>query len=267
MNPDPAKPQAHDACPAVTDPAAFRHYFQREGFILIRQALPGAACSEAVDGFLKEVHLDNRALFLRQAPSRYERHVYTDGGHMLHPIINLQDLPAWRYPQFRAASLALLAAPVLQRALHTLLGEPALLLHTAYSDAGQAPWPQREGPGPMIGAMVAAEDGASGADDGVILARHDLPPAAPQLHQGDLLLWNAPSACFIPPAAHQAGQRRLFTGHYTGRSYSPPHHAGAVLGGMKMLHYVNQRSPAGRAACYLRAERPGLYTLLARLVS
>jgi phytanoyl-CoA hydroxylase len=248
------------AYPALTDTAAFKEYFQREGYIVVRGALPLAVCAEAVDGFLKEVHLATRALFLRHASARYEPHVYTEAGHMRYPIMNLQDISGRRYPQFKAAGLALLTDPVLQRAVATLLGEPARLAHTMYFDGNQATWAHRDGhtidatcPGAMIGAWIAAEDIDPGAGRFFVLPgshlrpvpgeldhdpngasykaamaefveRGPLPQVAPALKQGDLLLWSSMTIHGSLPTTAPARSRRSFTGHYIARSATLKRH-------------------------------------------
>jgi phytanoyl-CoA hydroxylase len=291
------------AWPALADAAPFREYFQREGYIVVRNALPHAVCAEAVDGFLKEVHLDHHALFLRHASESYEPHIYTEAGHMRYPIVNLQDISGRRYPQFKAAGLALLTDPVLQRALHTLLGEPARLVHTMFFDGNQVTWAHRDSrfidpalPIAAIGAWIAAEDIDPGAGRFFVLpgshrqavpgervydpngagyrkvmaefvARGPLPRVAPVLKQGDLLLWSSLTIHGSLPTTAPACSRRSFTGHYIGRSESlkPPHGAGVVLGGMEILHHSDQRNLAGRAASLLRAQCPRAYSLLGRL--
>ena len=295
---------ADGAYPSLTDAVAFREYFEREGYIVVRNALPPEICAEAVDGFLKEVHLDNRALFLRQDPSRYEPHVYTLAGHMQHPILNLQDLCGRRYPQFRAAALALLTDGMLRRAIETLFGAPARLVDSMYFDANQIPWAHRDGryldatrPDAMIGAWIAAEDVQAGAGRFYVLprshlrpasgdagphqggARHKVPTAefaaqgplrqaAPMLKQGDLLLWSAMTVHGSLPTTRAASSRRSFCGHYIARSgLLADRRAGAVVthGGMEILHHSDPRSLAGRAANLLRAEYPDAYLLLRRL--
>lgn len=286
--------QADRAWPALTDAAAFADYFAREGYIVVRNALPPALCAQAVDAFLTEVHLDHRALFLRQAPSRYAAHAYSPAGHMQHPILNLQDLCPRRYPQFRAAALALLTDGVLRRAIETLLGAPAGLADSMYFDATQIPWAQRDAraidaarPGAMIGAWIAAEDAQPGAGRFYVLPRSHLPAAgcsgagpggaatanfvaqgplrqaAPLLQQGDLLLWSAMTVHGSLPTTSAAGSRRSFCGHYTARAAMP---AGATstLGGIAIAHHTDPRSLAGRAGNLLRAQHPGAYLLWRR---
>jgi phytanoyl-CoA hydroxylase len=273
MHPDPA--EAPEAYPALTAPPAFREFFQREGYIVIRNALPNAVCAEAVDGFLKEVHLDTRALFQRHAGAAYAAHVYTSAGHMRHPIANLPDISGRRYPQFKSAGLALLTDPLLRRAIETLLGEPVRLVRSMYFDGHQASSAHRDGDdaadgAPTIGAWIAAEDIDPGAGRFFVLPQSHFqeahgPLVAPAMRQGDLLLWNARMIHGSLPATAHDGPRRAFTGYYTGRSQRIGRGAGVMLGGMEVLHYSDHRSLAGRAAILLRAEYPAAYTALRRL--
>ena len=260
MNTHTAHP-ADEPHPPLADVDAFRDFFAREGYIVVRGGLPPSVCFEAVDGFLKEVHLDHRALFLREAPSRYAPHVYTKAGHMQHPIVGLQDLCPRRYPQFRAAALALLTDAVLRRAVETLLGAPARLVDSMYFDANNFPWAQRDGrfidatrPEAMIGAWIAAEDIEPGAGRFYVLpGSHLRPPTdrhgrdpdcscdtralaefadvsrnigplrqvAPMLAQGDLLLWSAMTIHGSLPTRGAAGSRRSLCARYVAAS-SPP---------------------------------------------
>lgn len=239
MHPHTAEAPGH--CPALTDPAAFREFFQREGYVVVPRALPAAVCAEAVDGFLKEVHLDTRALFQRGAGD-WAAHVYTASGQMRDPLVNLQAMPGRRYPQFKAASMALLTGVVLRQAVETLLGEPARLVDSLYAD-GFAHNHAATAAAPAIGAWIAAEDG-----DG----------RAPLMAQGDLLLWDARKTPEAPSCA-----RRAFVGYYA-RS-DPGRPAGVMLGAMEVLNYSEHRSLAGRAAVLLRAEYPLAWRMLHRL--
>lgn len=220
-------------------------FFQREGYVVLRRALPPAVCAEAVDGFLEEVHLDTRALFRRAAPERYAPHAYTEAGRMRFPIVNLQDISGRRYPQFKAAGLALLTDPALSQAVQSLLGKPARLLRTMYSDGNLAA-PMHEPDGAIIGALIAAED----ADCGVRCR------GWPALRQGDILLWNAMTTHAVP-----ACPQRAFVGHYSGRAQRLPHGC-LTIGAMEIVLHGGRQTLAGRAAGALRMAGPRLYTLL-----
>ncbi len=243
MHPDLAN--APGACPALTEPAAFRAFFQREGYVVVPDALPAAVCAEAVDGFLKEVHLDTRALFQRQGGA-WAAHVYTASGQMREPMVNLADIPGRRYPQFKSASMALLTGPMLRQAVEALLGEPARLVWAMYAD-GEGAGAHRAAAAatPTIGAWIAAED----ADPG----------AGASMGQGDLLLWDARTTPEAPACA-----RRALIGYYTGRSHRC-RGGGAILGAMEVLHYSDHRGVAARAAVLLRTEYPDAYRALRRL--
>ncbi|MDB5934134.1 MAG: hypothetical protein JWQ01_1478 [Massilia sp.] len=274
MHPDTA--EATDTCPALSAAAAFREFFHREGYLVLRGALPTEVCAEAVDGFLKEVHLDTRALFQRHAGAGYATHVYTGAGHMRHPIVNLPDISGRRYPQFKAASMALLTDPLLRRAMETLLGEPVRLVRSMYFDGHQTTGPHRDAGCPsdgraMIGAWIAAEDIDPGAGRFFVLPGSHLQdfPAeralmAPPMRQGDVLIWNALTIHGSLAATTPECSRRSFTGYYTGRSQRSGG-AGVMLGGMEVLHHSDHRSLAGRAAILLRSEYPGAYSVLRRL--
>lgn len=239
-------------CPALTHTEAFMQCFEREGHVLVRAALPPAVCAEAVDGFLKEVHLDTGTLFLRDARARYEPHAYTETGRMRFPIVNLQDICGRRYPQFKAAGLALLTDPMLRQAVETLLGEPARLARSMYSDGSLATALQGErDDAAAVGAWIVAEDGDPCAGG----------RAAPALRQGDLLLWKATALRGLLPAAVPAAAQRSFIGYYIGRSARAPH-GSVMMGGMEILLHRGRRSLAGRAANLLRSAFPRLATLL-----
>jgi phytanoyl-CoA hydroxylase len=290
--------EASDAYPPLADAAAFHAYFQREGYIVVRHALPPAVCTEAVDGFLKEVHLDTRALFQRHSTPRYEPHVYTGAGHMHYPILNLADISSRRYPQFKGAGMALLTDKVVRSALEVLLGEPVRLVRSMYFDGHQRSDAHRDhaGAAAMIGAWIAAEDIDPGAGRFFVLpgshrvqvpgesildprnprcqaavadfaARGTLPLVAPAMRQGDLLLWNAQTIHGSLPTTAPQCSRRSFTGYYTGRSQPDEHAGGActMLGGVEIAHHSEHRTLAGRAAMLLRTEYPGVYTVLRRL--
>lgn len=295
----PTDPPAADACPALADAAAFRRFFEHEGYAIVRAALPAALCAEAVDSFLREVHLATHALFLRQPRSRYEAHVYTLAGHMQYPIVNLQDLCGRRYPQFKSAALALLTDARLQRAVATLLGEPARLVESRFFDANPATAPHRDAPfaagtgaAAMVGAWVAAEDVVTAAGRffvlprshwralpgepgqprestryktamAALLAQDGVARVAPALRQGDLLLWNALTIHGSLPATNAACARRALTAHYMAGSAPLPRGAArtVVAGGMEIVQHADPRS----LAVLLRTEYPGACTLLRRL--
>ncbi|MDP2307600.1 MAG: phytanoyl-CoA dioxygenase family protein [Pseudomonadota bacterium] len=251
--------------PAPEQPEAFRSWFEREGFVVVRRAVPAAACQRAVQAFREEVLPDRDAWFERHATGKFERHVYTDAGFMKFPIMNLQDLSSRRHPRFKALGLDVLTQPTIQRALEVLLGEPGRAVYTMYFDGNQATWAHRDGsyfdaqrPGTMIGVWVAAEDIHPGAGRFyVVPGSHRIAVAgeraephgvaykarmaefvrngpldcvAPGLRQGDAILWTSLTIHGSLPTTEPRFSRRSFTAHYVPRSQSWQWNTGARTG-------------------------------------
>lgn len=235
--------------PAPEDAAAFRQWFEREGYVVVRNAVPAALCESGVNAFRREVLPDRLGFFERHASGRYERHVLTETGFMKYPIMNLQDLSEKKYPAFRRTGLDLLTQPRIQQAVEALCGEPGRLVHTMYFDGNQTTWAHRDGhyidsgqAGKMIGVWVAAEDihpeagrffvlprshlmkvpGESGDPNGdeykarmAEFVRHGpLDCLSPVLRQGDMLMWNSMVIHGSLPTTDQRHSRRSFTAHY-----------------------------------------------------
>jgi phytanoyl-CoA hydroxylase len=251
---DSGRPPVPEDCPPLGERAAFKRYFDEEGFIVVRNALPASLCEAAKQAFLAEVWPDKRHLFLRHASGAYERHVYTDAGFMKYPIMNIQDVSGQRYPRFRNLGLQLLTQDAIRRAMENLFGEPGQLIHSMYFDGNQVTWAHRDGhyidsktPGSMVGVWVAAEDIHPDAGRFYVLPRshrmavpgeHDDPNreaykaamaafvrngpldcVSPILKQGDMLLWSSLTIHGSLPTLDGQRSRRSFTAHYIPRSH------------------------------------------------
>lgn len=241
--------------PSLAAPARFKDFFEREGFICMRQAVPKSLCEKAKQAFLKEVLPDQRRCFLRHASGKMEPHVYTEQGFMKYPIMNIQDISNKDYAHFKQAGLEILTQPVLQCAVQTIFNEPGRLIHTMYFDGNQTTWAHRDGhyidatqPGGMIGIWVAVEDIHPDAGRFYILPRSHrmavpgeqgdpngqayktlmaefvkngpLECLAPILKQGDVLLWSSLTIHGSLPTTCPEYARRSLTGHYVPQSQS-----------------------------------------------
>lgn len=232
--------------------------FARDGFVVIRGAVPPELCRQAVAAFEREVRPARRTYFLRHESSQYERHVFTDHGFMKYPVMNLQDLPPHRFGGFRGAGLDIVTAPSLRQAMAEIFGEPGRCIHTMFFDGNQTTWAHRdshyidsEQTGTMAGLWVAAEDIHPGAGrffvyrgshrvptppelglDGIDansraykdamsgwLARSGLEQVAPELRRGDALLWNALTIHGSLPTTAPEHSRKSFTAHYIPESH------------------------------------------------
>jgi len=244
---------ADDDFPGLDRPQELRAYFEREGYVVLRNALPAPLCEAAKQAFLNEVHPDRRGFFKRHESGIQERHVLTPAGLMKYPVVNFQDISSRKYPTFKRRGLALLTDDVIQRAVAALLGEPGRMVHTMYFDGNQTTWAHRDGDyfgsrrnGTMLGVWVAAEHIHPDAGRFFMLPRSHrtavpgeerdpngrtykqvmadfvrsgvLPLVAPVLNQGDVLIWNAMAVHGSLPTADESFSRRSFTAHYIAAS-------------------------------------------------
>lgn len=240
--------------PLPDDAAAFREWFEREGYVVVRNAVSPSLCEAGVAAFRREVLPDHLSFFERHASGRYERHVLTETGFMKYPIMNLQDLSEKKYSAFRNAGLDVLTQPRIQQAVQTLCDEPGRVVHTMYFDGNQTTWAHRDGhyidsgqSGSMIGIWVAAEDihpeagrffvlprshrmkvpGESGdpnsdeykARMAEFVRNGPLDCLSPVLRQGDMLMWTSMVIHGSLPTSDPSHSRRSFTAHYVPRSH------------------------------------------------
>ena len=251
----PRSAGADERYPLPSQAPAFREWFEREGYVLVRHAVPAALCRTGIRAFQREVLPDRLGFFERHISGKYERHVVTENGFMKYPIMNLQDLDERKHPQFKQTGLSLLTQPGVQRAIRILFGEPGRAIHTMYFDGNQTTWAHRDGhyidsqqAGKMIGVWIAAEDIHPDAGRFFIVPRsHRMPvpgeegdpnsPAykqtmaefvrhgpldcvAPVLQQGDMLIWTSLTIHGSLPTTDPRFSRRSFTAHYVPQSHA-----------------------------------------------
>jgi phytanoyl-CoA hydroxylase len=237
----------------VLDQAAdARKYYDENGYVVVRALLPRGLCDRATTAFQTEVKPYGGFIY-RQASASPERHVFTDQGFMLNPILSIQSLDRRHFSGFRKAGLDLLTHANMQRAISTILGEAGKLVQSMYFDGNPETWPHQdtyyldaEEIGRMTAAWVAAEDIAPGAGRFFIypkshlidmaknggnfdIAYHHerykelvqrvirekgLVCRAPALSKGDVLFWAAKTIHGSLRTTEQTRSRRSFTAHF-----------------------------------------------------
>ena len=229
-----------------------RQYYDENGYVVVRGLLPKSLCDRATATFEIEIKPFGGFLY-RQASGNPERHVFTDEGFMLNPILCIQSLDRRRFGGFRQAGLDLLAHTNMQRAVSTIFGEPGKLVQSMYFDGNPVTWPHQdtyyldaEQIGRMSAAWVAAEDIAPGAGrffvypkshriDMVknggnfnvafhhqrykelvkrVIREQGLVCRAPALSKGDVLFWAAKTIHGSLRTTQPTGSRRSFTAHF-----------------------------------------------------
>src|SRR5437763_15580483 len=86
--------------PTMADPAAVRDYYNREGYVVIRDLIGHAACDQMRAVFEGEVKPFDGYIY-RQASANPERHVRTQFGYMLNSILNIHAVDPRFFPTFR----------------------------------------------------------------------------------------------------------------------------------------------------------------------
>lgn len=240
---------ATDPYPTPGAGAEIRAYYDREGYVVVRGAVPGAVCDSLRAAFTREV-APSRAFFMRHGSSRPERHVFTEAGYMRYPIMNLQDLPSAKYPDFQRLGLDVLTHPNVQQVISALFDGPGKLMHTMYFEGNQATeahqdayYIDSEEFGRMVGVWVALEDIQPGAGRFYVYPHSHLleipskPPSnpnhhaykqhvirqisasglecwAPAMRKGDAIFWTGKTIHGSLPTLTPEYSRSAVTGHY-----------------------------------------------------
>lgn len=233
-----------------------RKYYDDNGYIVIRNAVPAELCEKAKQAFLREVKPYNDFIY-RQASANPEKHKLTEHGYMLNSILNIQDLNRENFPNFQQYGLEILTHPNIRRILKVLMGEEGKIVQTMYFEGNPATWAHQDSYyldaselGRMVASWVAVEDIAPGAGrfyvyptshkidmeknggDFDIAFNHDrykklvidiinkfnLQCIAPALRQGDLFLWHGKTIHGSLSTTQPQYSRSSFTAHYIPQS-------------------------------------------------
>ena len=232
--------------------ADIRRYYDENGYVVVRGLLPQGLCDRATASFEAEVKPFGGFIY-RQASGNPERHVFSNEGLILNPILGVQSLDRRRFPLFRQAGLELLTHANMQRAVSIILDEPGKLVQSMYFDGNPVTWPHQdtyyldaEQIGRMTAAWVAAEDIAPGAgrffvypkshlidmarNGGTfdiafhheryrelvkqVIRERGLVCRAPALSKGDVLFWAAKTIHGSLRTTQPTRSRRSFTAHF-----------------------------------------------------
>ncbi len=240
---------------ALTSPSQIRSYYDAEGYVVIRGAIPGSLCDDARSAFASEVK-PYRGYIYRQATAVPEKHNLTEHGHVLNSLLNIQDLNRARLPHFREAGMRIITHDELQRAVRILTGESGKLVQSMYFDGNPATWAHQDtyyldstDRGRMTAAWIAVEDIHPGAGRFFVYPRshtidmaknggdfdvafhhdrykrlvidtirsHQLTCRAPAMRKGDVLFWGARTIHgSLETRSHHS--RASFTAHFIPQS-------------------------------------------------
>jgi phytanoyl-CoA hydroxylase len=228
-----------------------RARYDSDGYVLLRGLIPPELCDEARRAFAAEVK-PYPGFIYRQATAVPEKNVFTEHGHVLNSLLNIQDLDRSCFPRFTDVGMRILTHQRLQAAVADVLGEPGTIVQTMYFDGNPSTWAHQDTYyldstqiGRMTAAWIAVEDIHPGAGrffvypgshkidmaknggDFDIAFNHDrykklvidtilrfkLQCHAPPMRKGDVLLWAA-RTIHGSLQTKGTGSRSSFTAHF-----------------------------------------------------
>jgi phytanoyl-CoA hydroxylase len=241
----------------TTFDSAAKEYLAAEGYVVIRKLIDPALCTVIRDSFELEVKTYKGFLY-RQTTARAERNRFNTLGHVMNPLLNLQDLDPARFSRLRRESLRAFTAPAVTAALHEQFGEDPKLVQTMYFEGNSATWAHQdtyyldsEHIGSMVAGWFALEDihpGAgrffiyprshlvdvrkNGGDFDIafhherykaliveVINRNGLELRAPALEAGDVLFWAAKTIHGSLGTLQTQRTRQSLTAHYIPKSH------------------------------------------------
>lgn len=246
---------AEDPYLKLTTPTQLKDYYEEYGYVIKRNAIPKEICDQAINIFNQEVKPFNGYIY-RQASANLERHIFTEGGHMLNSILNVQSLDSKHMNEFRTKGIEVLTNKVVQDTMTSILEDKPKLVQSMFFDGNPITWAHQDTyyldseNFNMAGAWFALEDIEADAGrfyiypkshkiDVVknggnfdiafnhdrykkliidIIKNNNLELSAPKLNKGDILIWNSKTIHGCLETIDINKSRKSFTGHFIPQS-------------------------------------------------
>lgn len=219
---------ASDPYPCLDNPDQIRAYYDREGYVVVRNLIPEELCDRARATFDTEIKATNTPVYRQSTAPETNR--LTDHGYVINPLLNVQDIRKEQFPHFKDAALNVMTHDNMATALQAMLGEPGKLVQSMYFEGNPATPAHQDSYyldaselGRLVAAWIALEDIHPGAgrfyvypgSHSIDMAKnsggfdiafnHDkykqlvldiieqegLECRAPALRKGDVLFWNS----------------------------------------------------------------------------
>jgi phytanoyl-CoA hydroxylase len=228
-----------------------KEYYEENGYVVVRNSTQQELCHQAVDIFNKEVKPFQGHIY-RQASANLEKHIFTEGDHMLNSILNVQSLHPKKLKAFRQIGLEVLTNNNLKSVLNILFGDAPKLVQSMFFDGNPVTWAHQDTyyldseNFNMAGVWFAMEDIApdagrfyiypqshkidvakNGGNFNIafnhdrykklvidIIKNNNLSLSAPALQKGDILIWNSKTIHGCLPTIDIKKSRKSFTGHF-----------------------------------------------------
>jgi len=228
-----------------------KQYYDKNGYVVIRNVVSPKTCHEVIKIFQKEV-LPYEGYIYRQASANLEKHIFTEGNHMLNSILNVQSLNPKKLKAFRNIGIEVLTNKKVQSNLENIFNDQPKLVQSMFFDGNPVTWAHQDTyyldseDYRMLGVWFAMEDikpsagrfyvypgsqkidiKKNGGDFDIafnhdrykslvidIIKSHDLKLVAPALEKGDILIWHSKAIHGCLPTINMEESRKSFTGHF-----------------------------------------------------
>ena len=237
--------------------AKAKDYYKEFGYVVFRGLFSKDKCLETIrawDSSIKKY----KGFIYRQTTANPEKNVFDKFGHVLNPVLNLQDLNSNRFSNLKNTGLDIFTDPNVITACKALIGDIPKLVQSMYFEGNPATWAHQdsyyldsEKIGSMAAAWFALEDihpaagrffiyagshqidvEKNGGDFNIafnherykkliidIINKYKLECKAPFLASGDVLFWNAKTIHGSLETIDVSKSRSSLTAHYIPESH------------------------------------------------
>jgi phytanoyl-CoA hydroxylase len=144
---------------------AAKEYYEENGYVIFGNVIASEMCDRIRDLWDKEVKPFTGYMY-RQTTARAEKHSKNERGWIMNPVLNLQSVNPFRFPQFRKfATENILANARLRDAFSVLLNDAPKIVQSMYFEGNSETWEHQdsyyldsETIGEMCGAWIAVEN-------------------------------------------------------------------------------------------------------------
>jgi phytanoyl-CoA hydroxylase len=206
------------------------NYYMDNGYVIVRKLFSNEDCLKVIELWNKEVKISDKYMY-RQATAKAEKHIFNINGWIMNPILNLQSINPFQFPNFRKfATNTFLASNGINSVFHNILLDYPKIVQSMFFEGNSVTWEHQDTYyldsdriGTMAAAWIALEDIAPNSgrffvcpkshlinldkqnEKNNIIDYHDkyiseivdviknkqLEIRAPYLERGDVLFWNS----------------------------------------------------------------------------
>jgi phytanoyl-CoA hydroxylase len=156
---------------SIGDSKKIREYYDQNGYVVVSGVFSTADCDRVRELWDSEVKPSQNFIY-RQATAKAERHAFNSKRWIMNPILNLQSVDPFSFPEFRRFSTQnILTSKYLSDIFMNIFwGEKPKIVQSMYFEGNSATWEHQdsyyldsEEIGSMAGAWIALEDIAASA--------------------------------------------------------------------------------------------------------